>query len=136
MELVEAAALLHDVADWKYAGAGQESCGAIIREIMVDHRVRFPFSKVGLVTEIVDAVGFKGQLPSSGAARGSIGQTPINLAIVRDADKLDALGAIGIARAFTYAARKGTAFFDPAIPPRQNLTREAYMQPVPSTTIK
>ena len=48
------------------------------------------------------------------------------LAVVQDADRLDAIGAIGVARTFTYGGARGRAIFDPAQPPVENITKEQY----------
>ncbi len=48
--------------------------------------------------------------------------------VVQDADRLDALGAIGIARAFAYGGAKGQAIYDPAVPPAEHRTAEAYLR--------
>jgi uncharacterized protein len=52
--------------------------------------------------------------------------TSPEMQILQDADRLDAMGAIGIARAFSYGGFKGRAFYDPAIPPDLNMDKETY----------
>lgn len=135
MEIVEAAALLHDVADWKYVldQKGEGAC-VIIRPILSRESVGWEEHKIERVIAVVQGVSFKNELPSSESSASSP-IFPIETAIVQDADRLDAIGAVGIARTFAFSAKKGTPFFDPAIPVRHALTREDYMKPVPSTTI-
>jgi uncharacterized protein len=69
--------------------------------------------------KIIENVSFKG---------GNIQQefNSIELEIVQDADRLDALGAIGIARTFNYGGFKGRALYDPEIEPDLNMTKEEY----------
>jgi uncharacterized protein len=76
-------------------------------------------STIDHVTGIIADLSFKG----AGV------ETPMNTIegrCVQDADRLDALGAIGIARAFAYGGHKGRALYDPAIPPQPHATFEAY----------
>ncbi|KAL6068131.1 HD domain-containing protein [Balamuthia mandrillaris] len=119
--IVELAALLHDIKDWKYSGdekAGVEAAKSFLLQENVDAEV------VDKVAQVIDGVSFKNELgrPLEAAS------IPIELAIVQDADRLDAIGAIGICRTFAYGASRGTPFYDPDVPPRSGvLTKEAYM---------
>lgn len=115
--VVELAALLHDIADSKFNGGNEEvgpqKAEAYLRSIEVDD------DTINHVVNIIRNISFKG-----GKEAKSFGS--IELDVVQDADRLDAIGAIGIARAFNYGGFKGRALYDPAIPPNMNMTKEEY----------
>jgi uncharacterized protein len=122
--LVELAALLHDMADWKFAGGDHEAGPRAARQWMESIGVRPEV--VDQVCDIIAGLSFKG----AGVAtpmRSLEGQ------IVQDADRLDALGAIGIARTFAYGGHKGQAMHDPAIQPQMHASFEAYKNNVGTT---
>lgn len=115
--IVELGALLHDIADSKFHD-GNESVGPkvaskFLQEQQVDAEV------IDHVVKIIENVSFKG---------GNIQQefNSIDLEIVQDADRLDALGAIGIARTFNYGGFKGRALYDPELKPNLNMSKEEY----------
>lgn len=74
------------------------------------------------IVSIIKGMGFKNEV-----SKKSIFEPTIEFAIVQDADRLDAIGAIGIARCFTYGGSKNSALHDPRILPRDNLSKEKYM---------
>jgi uncharacterized protein len=115
--VVQLAALLHDIADWKFHG-GDESAGPrAAREWL--QRFGETESVIDHVCEIIAALSFKG----AGVA------TPMQTLegqVVQDADRLDALGAVGIARAFAYGGHKGRALYDPEVPPTPHDSFGAY----------
>ena len=117
--LVELAALLHDVADWKFAD-GDESAGpAAARKWLASLVVDAPTTDH--VCRIIEQLSFKG----AGVA------TPMDSlegACVQDADRLEALGAIGIARTFAYGGWKGQPMHDPEVPPQLHGTFLEYKQ--------
>lgn len=118
-QLIELAALLHDFSDHKYNGgdflAGQQVVYALLKELNAPEKIAHA------VAEIVGVVSYKGaQVPDE--------KTSLEGQIVRDADRLDAIGAIGIARAFAYGGSRGRALYDPAIAPTFHQTKEAYAQ--------
>ncbi len=107
--LVELAALLHDVADWKFAGGDEQAGPAAARQWLTSLEVEPP--TIYHVCRIIAQLSFKG----AGVA------TPMDSsegACVQDADRLEALGAIGIARTFAYGGWKGQAMHDPELPPQ------------------
>ena len=107
-EVTELGALLHDIADWKFHG-GDFEAGPRAARAWLQH-LAAPEELVDRVETIIREVSFKGL----GVA------TPVSsleAALVQDADRLDAIGAIGVARAFAYGGYKGRPLHDPAVPP-------------------
>jgi uncharacterized protein len=115
--VVELAALLHDVADWKFAGGDHEAGPRAAREWLTSLGVS-P-AVIDYVCDIIADLSFKG-------AGVETPMRTIEGQCVQDADRLDAIGAIGIARAFAYGGHKGRALYDPAIPPKPHASFEAY----------
>ncbi|SEV94849.1 uncharacterized protein SAMN05428988_0707 [Chitinophaga sp. YR573] len=117
MLVVELGALLHDIADAKFHG-GDESVGpAKARQFM--ESIQVPADVIQHVTDIIEHISFKG-----GQQAGKF-YSP-ELGVVQDADRLDALGAIGIARTFNYGGFKNRAIYDPGIAPDLQMTKEQY----------
>jgi uncharacterized protein len=115
--VVELAALLHDIADWKARGGDEEAGPRAAREWLsgLDIDIRI----IDQVCEIVRDVSFKGA-----GVRNPM-KTKEGM-VVQDADRLDALGAVGIARAFAYGGHKGREIYNPDIKPELHETFEAY----------
>ncbi len=115
--VVELSALLHDIADSKFTG-GDESVGPrLARGCLERHSVAEDI--VGHVIAIIENISFKG-----GNFNRTFSSPELN--IVQDADRLDAIGAIGIARAFHYGGFKNRLLFDPSVPPQLDMDREQY----------
>lgn len=115
--VVALGALLHDIADSKFH-KGDETVGPkLAREFLQTLEVREEV--ITHVVSIIENISFKG---------GNEQQkfTSPELDIVQDADRLDALGAIGIARTFNYGGFKGRPLYDPAVKPNLNMTKEEY----------
>jgi uncharacterized protein len=113
--VVELGALLHDIADSKFHGGDEEVGPRTAREFLVTLEV---LSEVAdHVENIVRHISFKKNLA------GQQWMSP-ELAVVQDADRLDALGAIGVARAFTYGGYSGQSMYDPRIQPNPHMTKE------------
>lgn len=115
--VVQLAALLHDIADAKFHN-GDETMGArLAAEFLTSQEVTTEI--IDQVVAIIDNVSFKG---------GNTAQKykSIELDIVQDADRLDAIGAIGIARTFNYGGFKNREMYNPAIAPNLNMTPEEY----------
>lgn len=115
--VVELGALLHDIADAKFHD-GDESVGPkIARRFLESQRVEA--SVIQHVENIITHISFKGgnhtQLFRSA-----------ELDVVQDADRLDALGAIGIARTFNFGGFKNRKIYDPDVKPKLNMSREEY----------
>lgn len=117
LQIVELGALLHDIADSKFHN-GDEEVGptktrTFLTSLLVDE------ATVDHVVNIVKNISYKG-----GNEKQAFHSPELD--VVQDADRLDALGAIGIARTFNYGGHKGFALHDPSIPPNLNMTKEEY----------
>lgn len=115
--VVELGALLHDIADAKFHN-GDETVGprkarAFLKSLNVDEVT------IIQVVNIILHISFKG-----GNQKSQYSSPELN--VVQDADRLDAIGAIGIARTFNYGGFKNRKLYDPAIKPKLNMTREEY----------
>ncbi|SFD06470.1 uncharacterized protein SAMN05518672_101294 [Chitinophaga sp. CF118] len=115
--VVELSALLHDIADAKFHG-GDETVGPAKARNFLES-IQAPEHVTSHVVEIIENISFKG-----GHQTGKF--YSIELGVVQDADRLDALGAIGIARTFNYGGFKNRAIYDPAIAPDLHMTKEQY----------
>ena len=115
--LVKLGALLHDIADSKF-NDGDETIGPkMAREFLESLQVKAEL--IEHVIQIIENISFKG---------GNSEKTfsSIELDIVQDADRLDAIGAIGIARAFNYGGFKNRPMYDPNIAPKLRMSKEEY----------
>lgn len=115
--VVSLAALLHDIADSKFNN-GDEEIGPRIAGAFME--------SLGLSPEIILHVK---QIILNMSYKASLGTVTFHskeLEVVQDADRLDAIGAIGIARAFTYGGFKNRVLYDPAIAPVEHMSKEAY----------
>ena len=115
--VVSLAALLHDIADPKF-NDGDEEIGPnkaerFLESIGVDRTI------IDHVKLIIKNMSFKNSFDAGGFSSKE-------MQIVQDADRLDAIGAIGIARAFTYGGFKNRVLYDPSIPPVENHSKESY----------
>jgi uncharacterized protein len=113
--LVELSALLHDVDDWKLTI--NENGGQRTKNWLKSCDVEKPI--VERVCKIIDGVSFKG-------AGVNTSTNDLECQVLQDADRLDAIGAIGIARTFAYGGSRGRGIFDPAIPPQMHSDFENY----------
>jgi uncharacterized protein len=115
--VVKLGALLHDIADSKFHGGDETVGGKVAREFLENELVSE--DTITHVIQIIDNISFKG-------GKTEKAFTSIELDIVQDADRLDAIGAIGIARAFNYGGFKNRAMHDPQIAPNLHMGKEEY----------
>ena len=115
--VVKLGALLHDIADSKFHGGDDTIGPAKARDFLETQKVSEAI--IDHVVKIIENISFKG---------GNVQQQfrSIELDIVQDADRLDALGAIGIARTFNYGGFKNRPLYDPEIKPNLNMSKEEY----------
>lgn len=116
--IVSLGALLHDIADAKFYD-GDESVGPkVAREFLESQAVNE--SIIEHIENIIKHISFKNSLSSDEKFSSP------ELMVIQDADRLDAIGAIGIARCFNYGGFKNRALYNPKIAPNLNLTKEEY----------
>jgi uncharacterized protein len=115
--IVELAALLHDIADSKFHNGDEEigpnKAGDFLKSIGIED------NQIIHIQQIIRNMSFKSSL-------GTLSFTSKEMEVVQDADRLDAIGAIGIARAFTYGGFKNRELYNPEIPPALNMSKEEY----------
>lgn len=112
---IELAALLHDISDDKLNKSkveGQEKLSRILDCLSIDRREK------DHIVAIISSVGFKGG--------NGIPPKDLEAKIVQDADRLDAIGALGIARTFAYGGSAGNPIYDPSLQIRDKMTEEEY----------
>ncbi|MES2761647.1 MAG: HD domain-containing protein [Bacteroidota bacterium] len=116
-QIIALAALLHDIADPKFNNGDEEigprKAEEFLRSIGTKEEI------IAHVKLIIENMSFKNSFEKTGF-------TSPEMKIVQDADRLDAMGAIGIARAFTYGGFKNRLLYDPAIKPVTDHTKESY----------
>ena len=115
---VQLGALLHDIADAKFYN-GDESIGPkkareFLKKQYVDEDI------IIHIENIILFISYKSSLDTSKKF------TSPELDVIQDADRLDAIGAIGIARCFNYGGFKNRSLYDPAIEPNLEMTKEQY----------
>ena len=114
---VQLGALLHDVADSKFHDGDESKGPQIAREFLAKQEV--DQEVIDHVINIIENISFKG---------GNFNQKfkSMELDIVQDADRLDAIGAVGIARTFNYGGFKNRALYNTEIVPNLNMSKEEY----------
>ncbi|MCM3719629.1 HD domain-containing protein [Fictibacillus phosphorivorans] len=109
------AALLHDIADEKIAGTEEEG----LKEVKLWlESIALESKYIDHIVSIISTMSFKGGNQSP--------MQTIEGKVVQDADRLDAIGAIGIGRTFAYSGAKGQLMYDPNIPVREKMTKDQY----------
>jgi len=116
-EVIELAALLHDISDHKYNGGNFDVGWQVARQVIIDFGGTEELANS--VADVVKIVSFKGALVDDT-------ETSLEGKIVRDADRLDAIGSIGIARTFAYGGSKNQAIYLEDVPPVLHDSKEAY----------
>ena len=118
-ELVVAlGALLHDIADSKFNNGDYTVGPKIAGEFLMKQNVSTKV--INHVIKIIENVSFSSNIDNASAFKSK------ELEVIQDADRLDALGAIGIARTFNYGGFKNRALYNPDIKPNLNLTKDEY----------
>jgi|UniRef100_UPI00404B5655 uncharacterized protein len=115
--IIELAALLHDIADSKFHNGdeeiGPQRAGDFLKSIGLEEKI------IIHIQQIIRNMSFKASL-------GQVNFHSKEMEVVQDADRLDAIGAIGIARAFTYGGFKNRELYNPDIPPALTMSKEDY----------
>lgn len=117
LSVIELAALLHDISDHKFNGGKLNEGGKIAYQLLIENGC--DETTAIEVKQIVDSVSFKG-------ANVQDNVTSLEAQIVQDADRLDAIGAIGIARAFAFGGNRNRPIYEPSSNPTLHTTFEEY----------
>ncbi len=122
--VVELAALLHDIADPKFHDGDEEIGPRLAKEFLVEQEVESAI--IDHVIGVIINMSFKNSL-------GTVNFSSPEMDVVQDADRLDAIGAIGIARAFNFGGFKNRTLYDPEIKPELNMSKERYKKSLSPT---
>lgn len=114
--IVELSSLLHDIGDWKFSG-NNDNGASIAKDFLTSSGLGS--QSVKHICSIIEHISFKGAYVTDS-------MSSLEGQIVQDADRLDAMGAIGIARAFAYGGFKGQPIYDPDIYPTLHSSFEEY----------
>ena len=120
--IVEIAALLHDIGDYKFFDGDEKKGLEIVGRYLNSLSFESPIIKK--ILDIINNTSFMKTLSQEN--NSAIEKKSPEFKSVSDADKLDAMGAIGIARVFTYGGYYHRPIYDPAIPPNPDISREEY----------
>ncbi len=118
--IVELGALLHDIADAKFHNGdetiGPKKAASFLKSLNIEEEF------INHIVNIIHHVSFKTSLDPNSANKFQSNE----LSVIQDADRLDAIGAIGIARAFNYGGFKNRSLYDPLIAPNIDQDKETY----------
>ncbi|RNA34376.1 phosphohydrolase [Brachionus plicatilis] len=123
LDVVELAALFHDIVDFKY-NTDKSNLDEISEKILNDFLSQFnyPKQKIDKIFYIISNISWRKQLEASSKE----GDVPFELKVVRDADRLDAIGAIGVARCMAFTGAKNRPFYQKDLKPIENMTADQY----------
>ncbi|SHF12708.1 HD domain-containing protein [Chryseobacterium takakiae] len=117
LEVVELAALLHDIADPKFHNGDETVALKVSREFLENQQTSE--NVIEKVLFIIKNISFKNRAEAPE-------NLPVELKIVQDADRIDAIGAIGVARTFNFGGFKNNPMYDPEIKPKLNMSKDEY----------
>lgn len=117
LEVIELSALLHDIADPKFHNGDETLALKISKDFLEEIHVEGEL--IEQVLFVIKNISFKNRAEAPG-------NPPLELQIVQDADRLDAIGAIGIARTFNFGGFKNNLMYHPEIKPNLGMNKEEY----------
>lgn len=115
--IVELAALLHDIADWKFTNGDDKASSKVAVELLSEFGV--DDKSIEHICHIVDNISFKGESQENKIST-------LEGMVVQDADRLDALGAIGVARTFAYGGSDNREIYNPEIKHQEKMDFDKY----------
>jgi uncharacterized protein len=121
--VIDLGSLLHDIADAKFHGGDEEVGPKLSREFLESQEIEE--ETIDHIDKIIRNISFKN-------SKEQKFRSP-ELDIIQDADRLDAIGAIGIARAFSFGGFKNRPLYDPEIPPNLNISKSEYKKSLSPT---